>query len=467
MDEFSTITCRICCLSQIKREVETNDDLALTSKLVFSDENDVKITENPVACNECKVEIDEMCAFVHKEEYVEDAIKSEVIVEEHSVLSNIEESIPVNILYCYECNYRTNDKRNLTDHVFAHRFKCNQCSCTTLDNSMLISHVQMHLVTETLKCSVCNYTCIEINLLDEHMSTHTVSEDVRKYHNEMNQFHVTETTFQRQVEISKCKKCDYSTSKTKYLSQHMRRKHGEGKLKRKNKSKLIDDAGKKVYKCNLCNYRNNFSSNFNAHLLTHSSECPFCCDKCDYKTYNEKYLNSHKRIHSEDKPFKCNSCEFRTKYLTFLKVHSRKHSGEFNFNCDKCDYKTYNKSHLNSHRMVHSDEKPFKCGLCEFSTKNLRSLKDHSKKHSGERNYNCDKCDYKTYIKKYLTAHKKVHAVEKAFKCSLCGFNTKYMRNLKAHTKKHFIGENAITKVQRNVFEGLQNIQRIIRMVAN
>ncbi|KAF5282641.1 hypothetical protein FQR65_LT14237 [Abscondita terminalis] len=440
MDEFS---CRTCCLSKIKQEVKF-DDLISTSKLVFPDEDAVNITENPVACD--KAEIDESVhrRFVKEEIKTEDLIKSEGIVDDHSVLFNtdiprcIEKSIPVNILYCYECNYGTNDKRNLTDHIFAHR---NRCSYTTPDNSMLMTHI-----TETLQCGICNYTCIEINLFDEHMYTHNVQKydlsklEDYKTNDKMN------LKFINEIKISKCEKCNYSTSMARYLRQHMVRRHGQRKLRQK--FKLMDYAdtrtGKKVFNCNLCNYRDVDSNIFKIHLLKHSGERPISCDKCDYKTYNKKCFNNHKKIHSKEKPFKCSLCDFGTKHSYLLTSHSKKHSGELNLKCDKCDYKTYSKVNLRKHVKVHSKEKPFKCSSCDFSALHLYHLKFHSKKHSGERNLKCDQCDYKTYFKSYLNDHKKAHCEEKPFKCHLCDFSTKKSYNLKVHSKKHSVEFNFV-----------------------
>ncbi|KAF5278209.1 hypothetical protein FQR65_LT15751 [Abscondita terminalis] len=239
MTESDAITCRIC-LEKIKQEV--NFDLVSDSKVEVPSEEAISITENPVACDKCKIEVDEayqLYALNESTDHVKDEIKEEVI-EDSSISFNtdiplcVEEGIPLNILYCYQCNYGTNDKENLTDHVFAHRFKCSQCSYTTPDNSILKIHQQCHFINgidlpDEHECKYCSYKTSSRSSLIFHASA---CENRRKL-----------------LERVKSIQCDYTNTVPKYLNEHTRCKHGEHKLK--HKCALYNTyTGKKLFECN-------------------------------------------------------------------------------------------------------------------------------------------------------------------------------------------------------------------------
>ncbi|KAF5283254.1 hypothetical protein FQR65_LT13996 [Abscondita terminalis] len=203
---------------------------------------------NPIVGDKIKTEIDEThqsYLFLDKDEvkqeFVEDSIKTEGIIDDDCVSFNtdmslcIEERVPVNISYCDYCNYGTNDKQN---HIFTH--------------SMSTTHT--HNVT--LMCNVCNFTCVGSDVLNEHMSAHTPNFN--------------------------CDKCDYETFGKNHKTVHSERK---------------------PYKCSLCAYSSNYPGYLKLHFKRHSGEGSLSCDKCDYKGYSKNLLKLHKTVHSERKSF--------------------------------------------------------------------------------------------------------------------------------------------------------------------
>ncbi|KAF5287438.1 hypothetical protein FQR65_LT12263 [Abscondita terminalis] len=464
MSDITTTKCRIC-LGQIKQESEFEpiDDTTLELK----SERDLSITDNPVACNKCKIEIDAdhrfHTSFVKEEikrELVEEEINNEDLVVDDCMLfkTDIDEKIRVNIFYyCDQCNYATNDKKNLTDHVFTHRFKCDRCSYTTIDNCSLINHKQTHIMTGTLKCNVCNYTCLESRSLHEHMSSHMGA-----------RFDIYHQLWPSSKRFFKCHDCGYQTFSKITLKIHMRihKKLSGGLLtmdkivsganrplkinsknvkqirlnkkvskststKRFNKTKKQKFFNKHIryvnvvtyrtlhsevvaFKCRLCDFSSKSRRYLREHVMKHSGELPYSCDKCAYKTSRKYHLQQHKIIHSEEKPLKCNLCDYSCYFSHNLKAHLRNHSGEL-FGCDQCAYKTNAKSNLQKHKKIHLEEKPFKCSFCDYSCNFSQHLKSHLMKHSGEQPFSCDKCVYKTSRKYLLQRHKTVHTEEKKF----------------------------------------------------
>ncbi|KAF5278838.1 hypothetical protein FQR65_LT03526 [Abscondita terminalis] len=287
----------------IKQEDVSKDSIS-NLKLEFPSEEAPSITDNPVACNNCKEQQTESDRHFIKKEFVDE---SDVIIKDESLIFNtdlflcIEESIHTNLYYCYECNYTTNDKNNLTEHIVAHLLKCDRCDFSTFDNSSLIAHIQVHsslgehIVEDfsTLKneCCYCDYR--------------TNSKNALKFH--------AKGTFTKQLEIIKCDECVYSTSSPKYFNRHILRQHR--------------DRGN-TFKCDLCDYRSTTYRFLKIHTLKHSNSVPFYCDECDYKTYNKQNLKRHTFVHSQEKPLKCNLCDYSCITSTSLKMHVLNHASE-------------------------------------------------------------------------------------------------------------------------------------------
>ncbi|KAF5283247.1 hypothetical protein FQR65_LT13989 [Abscondita terminalis] len=162
----SVTNCNICS-NQLQQELK----LGANNDLVLNESPTVDVL-NTIACNKCKVDEDATPRILQLRPYfVKEEIKTDELID-----IAILECIPANILRCHQCNYTTNDKRNLTDHIFAHRFKCTHCNYSTLDDSMLVNHQQIHYHCGILHCDICNYTCLEMDLLVEHMLSHCAAE---------------------------------------------------------------------------------------------------------------------------------------------------------------------------------------------------------------------------------------------------------------------------------------------------
>ncbi|KAF5278822.1 hypothetical protein FQR65_LT03510 [Abscondita terminalis] len=185
--------CRICLIT-ITNDATfyclSNDTILKTQLLDFCPEIDLSITENPVLCDQCTIVIDQIHQFkqlcvqnestlknriLHESNDEQEPLKEEEFVEKYTkieddILENerlvstfvkeetdteyvkndcilmnadiscIEESITENFYYCYECNYSTNGRQNLIEHILYHGFKCNKCSYSAFNNSLLTAH---------------------------------------------------------------------------------------------------------------------------------------------------------------------------------------------------------------------------------------------------------------------------------------------------------------------------------------
>ncbi|KAF5304210.1 hypothetical protein FQR65_LT08017 [Abscondita terminalis] len=453
MSDVTTITCGIY-LGKIKQEpeFEPNHELMPRSKLM---EQDVNI-DNPIADNRCKIEIDsvQLHSPLVKEEFqqelLDDGIKSESIIDDDFVLFNTdiplikEESIPVNIFYCYQCNYGSSNKKTLTDHIFSHRLKCNRCSFATFDNYSLITH---NLKVHSNSFS-CKYECRTKLDLTKRKRIHKDDDPFSCENVDYKTF--TESSMQKRSNEKqfKCNLCDYLCNFSNNLKLHSMKHSGEqlfscDKCNYKSYSNYnlrrhkIIHSNEKQFKCRLCDYRCNFLYNLKNHLIKHSGERLFTCDKCDYQSYSNYNLRRHKIIHTNEKQFSCDKCDYKTYNNSDLRKHKLIHSKEKHFKCSVCDYRCNFSSNLKIHLMKHTNEQPFSCDKCNYKTYTDSNLRQHKITHSIEKPFSCDKCDYKTCTNSDLQRHKFIHSKEKRFQCNLCDYRCNFSSNFKKHLKKH------------------------------
>lgn len=69
-------------------------------------------------------------------------------------------------------------------------------------------------------------------------------------------------------------------------------------------SSASTSLGRKIYKCDVCDYACNQLHKLKIHKLIHSvGEQPYKCNICGYAFNRLKSLKRHKVVHSEEKPF--------------------------------------------------------------------------------------------------------------------------------------------------------------------
>lgn len=84
-----------------------------------------------------------------------------------------------------------------------------------------------------------------------------------------------------------CNECDYSTSKVREMSAHM-------------KSHKMEDGV-----CFYCDRVFGDKSQLSYHLQTHKGPMPFVCTECDAHFKTRTMLNLHLPKHSDEKPYSC------------------------------------------------------------------------------------------------------------------------------------------------------------------
>ena len=78
---------------------------------------------------------------------------------------------------------------------------------------------------------------------------------------------------------------------------------------------------KEVYKCDVCQYKTNVSSNFKVHYRKHTGEKPYKCSYCSYSTPSQSYLPVHISTHTGEKPFGCPYCSKKARTNKEIRSH--------------------------------------------------------------------------------------------------------------------------------------------------
>ena len=61
------------------------------------------------------------------------------------------------------------------------------------------------------------------------------------------------------------------------------------------------------------------------------------CNHCDFASLQRANLKTHLKIHSGEKSNKCNQCDFASTHAGNLRTHLKTHSGEKLNKCNQCN----------------------------------------------------------------------------------------------------------------------------------
>nr|CAH7716497.1 unnamed protein product [Callosobruchus chinensis] len=367
---------------------------------------------------------------------------------------------------CHNCNYATDCKNTLIDHVAScicisktglvksgsepsqlKKFVCTKCQKQFKKKLSLHNHiVQIHpemiamVSYKILECTICHYKTVNTTHFQRHMSKHTgipCSDSKRKRN--------------RPSEVSVCAYCQKSYKSRVSLDGHVLRMHSE----------FEPTVSSKIHQCTSCSYKTVIRSHFNRHMWTHADLCSSklkLCIQCKtvFKTkelLDEHILNKHpKTVTSESSV--CRYCEAKFDSTQSLLGHvSKKHPEAVETDsykvhlCTNCDYKTAYKHNLESHMMscMHHSQTYISCKQCKARFKTERYLNDHvSRKHpdtmpKASVNYQCANC---TVAKKKNRRSDLQVGHGKADRQSFICYNCNYADHSKRGLTKHMAAGN-------------------------
>ncbi|KAF5272859.1 hypothetical protein FQR65_LT00455 [Abscondita terminalis] len=263
-------------------------------------------------------------------------IEKQEIIEEDRILFNNDITLtndePVS---CFICNYHTNYKNNLIDHIVCHRFQCTQCNYNSFDKIAIEIHEENHANAKHLYNEVFN------------------SKDLTFIRNYMN--HIPA-----------------DADNDNELASSRNQEVGKDNIYNTDDTPTITDEPSSVthlYSCFVCSYITNSKSNLTFHIVSHCHKCA----ECSYKTYDNFTMSTHKEIHSNVKRLYC-------KVVNCTELTLPRNSQTPADTVDGDELTQMNEDILERH----DDDQwlvVYKCRRCMFSTTTKSHLKLHSNIH--------------------------------------------------------------------------------------
>lgn len=256
------------------------------------------------------------------------------------------------------------------------------------------------------------------------------------------------TKFTYGVTILHCTLCDYNTSTTKVLCDHLQTTH---------------EQSADSFKCLYCTERFQTVKSLMHHISSDHSKYagstklsrlddilaseneqkvkkkkrrkgPATCEVCGKIFPFKQYLTKHMATHNEERNYLCSECgkAFNTK--SSLTQHRRGHLRDGLFQCSQCDFSSYRQVSIQAHRQVH----PHGCVLCEIcglAYKDKSTLNKHMQVHDPKRPFACifPNCTWRFRSEVMCRAHIKGHTSEGKFGCVYCGYSFRHKHHLQRH----------------------------------
>ncbi|XP_078671824.1 uncharacterized protein LOC144911597 [Branchiostoma floridae x Branchiostoma belcheri] len=200
---------------------------------------------------------------------------------------------------------------------------------------------------------------------------------------------------------------------------------------------MLVHGGVRPHRCQVCDKTFTQSSHLKRHMMQHTESRPHTCSICGRGFAYPSELKSHEAKHADSKDNICVECGAEFLSLAMLKRHLATHRGPNSYQCTECDKTFMYPSQLNNHLMKHRDIRPHICSECGMEFFQIHHLKQHALTHRGVKEHKCPICGREFTLHANMKRHLQIHSNSRDFRCNVCGRAFNQRQTLKAHMVTH------------------------------
>lgn len=354
---------------------------------------------------------------------------------------------------CTKCPFKTNDKRQLVEHMQQHQpsaqsiFKCYFCPYFVKDEQDLIQHLLLHGITDPedyiSKAMGCRSPLPDQTAILGESVQPTTSGTTKRHKctecpyetNSKSQYMYHEQFHRLPADTPyKCPECNYSVSKRHLLHQHLR---VHGIHTKKNESEAELEASTSYHNRSEIKYEEVKDIPYVWVSARNEFHKMYKCRYCSYVNSQKCKIPNHEKIHclafenSEVIIYKCLECKFTCDNAGRLAEHSKRHGLLYGRIYSNVEDDAPDEDQIAKLRRVIELEKTT---TPDDPTKEENTPEDGTET---KMLYFCQKCPARYYIESEIKTHEKFHDLSHPNKCNHCEFSVAEESELATHITVH------------------------------